>query len=164
VAATPAGEDRRAAYLADLGTVCGRRFDRTRDAADLDRAVALNREALAAVAETDANWPFLMTGVGIAYRKRGQATGVGTDLDQAVDCGTRALAAAPSGHPVTFFVVPDQGAVVTRLGMTDAPSRTHDPGGGVTGSGGIEGPLIGTRPPTGRSRRNVGAGHRCPTR
>jgi len=30
--------------------------------------------------------------------------------------------------PVTSFVVPDQGAVVARSGMTDAPSRTHDPG------------------------------------
>ncbi|WP_257922434.1 VOC family protein, partial [Amycolatopsis iheyensis] len=42
--------------------------------------------------------------------------------------------------PVTFFVVPDQGAVVTRPGMTCAPSRRHDPGGGVTGSGGIDRP------------------------
>lgn len=31
-------------------------------------------------------------------------------------------------NPVTFFVVPDQGAVVTRSGMAYAPSRTHDPG------------------------------------
>src|SRR2546430_6754171 len=30
---------------------------------------------------------------------------------------------------------------IARLGMADAPSRTHDPGGGVTGPGGIEGPL-----------------------
>src|SRR5690606_40243144 len=37
----------------------------------------------------------------------------------------------PTGFaPVTFFVVPDQGAVVARFGMTDAPSRVHDPGGG----------------------------------
>ncbi|MEV6830545.1 hypothetical protein [Amycolatopsis sp. NPDC051102] len=30
--------------------------------------------------------------------------------------------------PVTFFVAPDQGVVVTRPGMTCAPSRRHDPG------------------------------------
>ena len=42
---------------------------------------------------------------------------------------------------VTFFVVPDQGTVVARPGMTCALSRTHDPGGGVTGSGGIDRPL-----------------------
>jgi hypothetical protein len=35
--------------------------------------------------------------------------------------------------PVIFLVAPDQGALVARLGMTYAPSRTHDPGGGVTG-------------------------------
>ncbi|QFZ18559.1 hypothetical protein [Saccharothrix syringae] len=52
--------------------------------------------------------------------------------------------------PVTFFVVPDQGAVVAGSGMTCAPSRRHDPGGGVTGPGGIAGPLIGTRPPAGQ--------------
>jgi hypothetical protein len=37
--------------------------------------------------------------------------------------------------PVTFFVAPDQGVVVARSGMTSAPSRRHDPGGGVTGPG-----------------------------
>jgi hypothetical protein len=36
---------------------------------------------------------------------------------------------------VTFFVAPDQGVVVARPGMTYSPSRTHDPGGGVTGFG-----------------------------
>jgi hypothetical protein len=49
--------------------------------------------------------------------------------------------------PRYLFVAPDQGVVVARSGMTDAPSRVHDPGGGVTGPGGIGGPLIGTRPP-----------------
>jgi hypothetical protein len=37
--------------------------------------------------------------------------------------------------PVTFFVVPAMGLLVAGSGMTYAPSRTHDPGGGVTGSG-----------------------------
>uniref|UniRef100_UPI003978CB84 helix-turn-helix domain-containing protein n=1 Tax=Amycolatopsis sp. lyj-346 TaxID=2789289 RepID=UPI003978CB84 len=60
--------------------------------------------------------------------------------------GDQVSAEALASLPVTFFVAPDQGVVVARPGMTDAPSRTHDPGGGVTGPGGIEGPLIGTRP------------------
>ncbi|WP_245761848.1 trypsin-like serine protease [Saccharopolyspora shandongensis] len=55
-----------------------------------------------------------------------------------------------NAYPVTFFVAPDLGVVVARSGMTDAPSRRHDPGGGVTGPGGIDRPLIGTRPPAGQ--------------
>jgi hypothetical protein len=40
--------------------------------------------------------------------------------------------------PVTFFVVPDQGAVVARLGMTDATVEGMIRGGGI-GSGGHQG-------------------------
>ncbi|EFL12361.1 transposase [Streptomyces sp. AA4] len=53
--------------------------------------------------------------------------------------------------------------MVARSGMTVSPSRSDDPGGGVTGPGGIDRPLIRTRPPLGRSPRNVGAGARCST-
>ncbi|RNH97607.1 hypothetical protein EEZ25_30160 [Micromonospora aurantiaca] len=35
---------------------------------------------------------------------------------------------------------------VARLGITYCPCRTDDPGG-VAGPGGVDGPLIGTRPP-----------------
>src|SRR5690554_2490576 len=45
------------------------------------------------------------------------------------------------------------------------PCRMDDPGGVVAGPGGVDGPLIGTRPPGswGRSLRNVGAGSRRQT-
>ncbi|SCG14852.1 hypothetical protein GA0070610_1071 [Micromonospora echinofusca] len=50
-------------------------------------------------------------------------------------------------HPVTFLIVPSRGPSVARPGMTSCPCRLHDPGGVVAGSGGVGGPLIGTRPP-----------------
>jgi hypothetical protein len=74
------------------------------------------------------HWDF--PGASLVTAHRGRPEGSGTD-------------------PVTFFVALDQGAPVARPGMTESPSRTHDPGGGVTGFGGIGGPLIATRPPTG---------------
>ena len=52
----------------------------------------------------------------------------------------RCAFSADGKPPGTFFVVRDQGAVVAMSGMSDAPVD-HDPGGGVTGIGGIEGSL-----------------------
>ncbi|OON28151.1 hypothetical protein BSA16_28300 [Micromonospora sp. Rc5] len=49
--------------------------------------------------------------------------------------------------PVTFLIVPGWGPSVARPGMTSCPCRFDDPGGVVAGSGGVGGPLIGTRPP-----------------
>ena len=51
--------------------------------------------------------------------------------------------------PVTFLIVPSRGPSVARPGMTYCPCRADDPGGVVAGSGGVGGPLIGTRPPPG---------------
>ena len=73
------------------------------------------------------------------------------------------MAAQDFATPVTFFAAPDQGVVVARSGTIYAPSRTHDPGGGVTGPGGIDRPLMGTRP-AGKVGlvAPLGAGARCP--
>lgn len=50
------------------------------------------------------------------------------------------------GVPVTLFTVLHRRATVARPGMTPCPCLSHDPGGGVAGCGGVDGPLIGTRP------------------
>ena len=39
--------------------------------------------------------------------------------------------------PVTFLVSPMMGMLVAELGMTDCPCRMDDPGGVVTGLGGV---------------------------
>lgn len=53
---------------------------------------------------------------------------------------------APASCPVTLFTVLHRRATVARPGMTPCPCLSHDPGGGVAGCGGVDGPLIGTRP------------------
>ncbi len=60
--------------------------------------------------------------------RRGTSTG-----PAALPAATAHQPAAPSPtSPVTFFVVPDEGAVVAGSGLACASSRTHDLGGGVT--------------------------------
>lgn len=55
-------------------------------------------------------------------------------------------ASTASPSPVTLFTVLHRRATVARPGMTPCPCLSHDPGGGVAGCGGVDGPLIGTRP------------------
>jgi hypothetical protein len=51
------------------------------------------------------------------------------------------------GQPPRYLVHgPEARAPVASSGMTSFPCRSHDPGGGVAGIGGIDGPLIGTGP------------------
>lgn len=47
--------------------------------------------------------------------------------------------------PVTLSTVLRRRATVARPGMTRSPCLTHDPGGGVAGCGGVDGPLIDLR-------------------
>lgn len=49
--------------------------------------------------------------------------------------------------PLPFWWPRRQGVLVAGLGMTDCPCRVHDPGGVVTGAGGVGRLLIGTGPP-----------------
>ncbi|TQC37708.1 hypothetical protein EEB14_61055, partial [Rhodococcus sp. WS4] len=52
--------------------------------------------------------------------------------------------ARPGSHsgvpPVTLFTVLHRRATVARPGMTPCPCLSHDPGGGVAGCGGVDGP------------------------
>ncbi|EID81552.1 hypothetical protein W59_02286 [Rhodococcus opacus RKJ300 = JCM 13270] len=67
-----------------------------------------------------------------------------------VDDDANELGAGGSGYlvldkPVTLFTVLHRRATVARPGMTPCPCLTHDPGGGVAGCGGVDGPLIDLR-------------------
>ena len=67
-----------------------------------------------------------------------------------INSAVSALAAQGSAlrpGPRYLFDHPQPGISVARSGMALAPCRMHDPGGVAAGPGGVDGPLIGTRPP-----------------
>jgi hypothetical protein len=66
---------------------------------------------------------------------------------QAEKLGFDVFAFGEHHNPRYLFDHPQPGISVARSGMALAPCRTHDPGGVAAGPGGVDGPLIGTRPP-----------------
>ncbi|MDT2005818.1 hypothetical protein FXW78_15575 [Rhodococcus opacus] len=95
--------------------------------------------------------PYTPTGHFISATRFRQLSGsVYPDAAQAKRNGkkgaTEALWTANAGDDGAPRTVLRRRATVARPGMTRCPCLSHDPGGGVAGCGGVDGPLIGTRP------------------
>src|SRR6185312_14564219 len=75
------------------------RFERTGRAADLDRAINLGEQALAATPTDHSDRPMYLYNLGIALHDRFERTGRAADLDRAISVGEQALAGTPADHP-----------------------------------------------------------------
>ncbi len=102
VAATPADDSNRPAYLAMLGVALQIRFERTGTASDLAEAVEMAQRAAEATPAGHRDLPRQLANLGAALQRRyDQVGGISGlhDLDAAVDAYRRAVAASPPGDP-----------------------------------------------------------------
>jgi hypothetical protein len=99
MADTPFDHPGRVSRLSNLGIALQTRFSRTGAAADLDRAVDVGAETVAAAGPDHPNLARYLGNLGAALQTRFTRTGVPADLDRAVDLGDAALEATPPDHP-----------------------------------------------------------------
>ena len=83
----------------DLSTAVRLQSDLTRNASDLDEAMALGREALGVVPADDPDWPWLAFRLSLLLRESVDRTGRLADLDEAVTLSRDAVRATPPEHP-----------------------------------------------------------------
>ena len=99
IAATPATDPRRSAYLSNLGVALWQRFERAGTAADIDEALSLLAEAVKATPARSADaWG--TTNLGLAMRSRYKRIGQVSDLNGAVWFLREAAEAVEPGHPM----------------------------------------------------------------
>jgi tetratricopeptide (TPR) repeat protein len=95
VSATPPNHPSRPEYLSNLGIALQVRFEGTGQQTDLDRAIALGRDAMSATP----NHPKYLSNLGAALQTRFRYTGRSSDLDEAIAVGRKAVSATPPGRP-----------------------------------------------------------------
>ena len=91
---------------------CEARFERTGDLADLDAAIDLLRQAVAASPADHPDRARYLSNLGVALRARFERTGDRADLDAAVDAGRQAVAASPADHPDRALYLSNLGAAL----------------------------------------------------
>jgi tetratricopeptide (TPR) repeat protein len=99
LAITPVDAPARPGYLWLLAATLRSRFIVGRDAADLDAAVVVGREAIATASDNDLRMPAFLAFLTETLFTRYELTGTAADLDDGVAGIARALAATPSVHP-----------------------------------------------------------------
>ena len=83
----------------NLGVALRARFERDGSAPDLDRAIGLVEDAVAATDPNHPNRAMYLSGLGLYLRARFELSGSSDDLNQAVDVAEEAVAATPANHP-----------------------------------------------------------------
>jgi tetratricopeptide (TPR) repeat protein len=86
-------------FLANLGVAMQTRFERTGHLADLDYAIELKEQAVAATPGHHPDLTTRLSNLGLALQARYQFTGDLTALDRAIETGRQAVAATPVDHP-----------------------------------------------------------------
>ena len=99
VAASPADDPGRAAYLVNLCTALRTRSERTGDRADLDAAIDAGWQAVAASPADDPDRTASLASLGAALEIRSQQGGDRADMDTAIDLLRQAVAASPADDP-----------------------------------------------------------------
>jgi tetratricopeptide (TPR) repeat protein len=89
----------RAGSLANLSMSLLARFERAKDPADADEAVAAGRRALAAAEEDDPDIEAVLSALGNALNARYRSTHSDADLDEAIGILTLLVEQAGPGHP-----------------------------------------------------------------
>ncbi|MFE7272974.1 CHAT domain-containing protein [Streptomyces sp. NPDC057623] len=122
LAATPADDPDRAAMLNNLGTALTSGFSHTKRPADLDEAVRVGRECVAAAAAHPDRAMYLTT-LGEACHSRFRQTRSAADLEEAVDVLRRAVEATPAGHGQRARRLEQLGdALRSRFDLTGSPA------------------------------------------
>ncbi|MFI9811551.1 CHAT domain-containing protein [Saccharothrix variisporea] len=118
-----AGESNRTAYAANLVMALRGRYERLRDTADLDEAIAVARTATRTEPEGNPRRSGLLAQLSSALRVRHDHFGDITDLEEALSAGRQAVAAAPNGHPHHALCLSELSAVlVSRYLRTRIPA------------------------------------------
>ena len=85
--------------LSNLGNALQARFGHTGVLGDLDEAITIGRDAVAATPTDHPHRPRRLSNLGFALRLRFERTGVLGDLDEAIALFRDAVAATPTNHP-----------------------------------------------------------------
>ncbi len=110
--------------LSNLGNALQARFERTGQLADLDEAITLFRDAVAATPVGHPERPGRLSNLGAALRTRFGRTGQLADLDQAITARQEAVAAIPADHPDRPVILSEP------RGLAAGPVRAHRAAGG----------------------------------
>jgi tetratricopeptide (TPR) repeat protein len=84
-----------AGWLSNLGLALQARYEQTEALADLDGAIRVGRQAVAAAPAGHPDRAAMLSNLGLALRARFERTGALADLDEGVQVGRQAVAAAP---------------------------------------------------------------------
>ena len=91
-------------YLASRGMYMFSAYQRTGQAADLDRAVSALQDAATVCAADDPGRPGILANLGLFLHARYQRNGDGADLDAAIDAGRQAAASAAAEYRTMTLV------------------------------------------------------------
>jgi hypothetical protein len=94
------------------------RFELTGHSADLDEAITVGRDAVAATPADHLNRPMYLSNLSLALRVRFESIGQLTDLEEAITVGGEAVAAT--------CTVPKLNARVMTWGFTHSTRTWHD--------------------------------------
>jgi tetratricopeptide (TPR) repeat protein len=110
--AARADDRNHAAVLSNLCAALRIRFERTGELADLNLAVAVGEQAVAATLTDDPGLGAALANLAAALQRRFERTGALADLDHAVDLDEQALAATPSGNPDRAGILSNLGSIL----------------------------------------------------
>jgi hypothetical protein len=91
------------------------RFELIGHSADLDEAITVGRDAVAATPADHLNRPMYLSNLSLALRVRFESTGQLTDLEEAITVGGEAVAATPLDHTYRPGRLSDLGAALRAL-------------------------------------------------
>jgi tetratricopeptide (TPR) repeat protein len=100
--------------LSNLGAAMRARFDYSGAVEDLDAAIQLGRQAVAATDEDHPGRAMYLSNLGAALLARSEHSGPPADLDAAIQLGQRALAACPEDHPGRVMFLSNLGRALQR--------------------------------------------------
>jgi hypothetical protein len=109
--------------VSDFWAALQERFNRIGELADLDEAITVTRELVAAAPAGHPDRPAYLSDLGAALQARFAHTGALTDLDDAISVVRDAVAASPAGHPGHAMCLSNLGnALVARFARIGEPA------------------------------------------
>jgi tetratricopeptide (TPR) repeat protein len=96
---TPDGHPHKPLCLSNLGISLWRRFERTDELDDLERAIVTKRRAVDLTPDDHPDKPTRLTNLGISLQGRFERIGVLDDLEQAITAKRCAVELTPDDHP-----------------------------------------------------------------
>jgi tetratricopeptide (TPR) repeat protein len=101
-------------YLNNLGIALQRRFEQTQSIEDIDRAVQMNKKAVASTFDNHPHYASRFNNLGAGLQSRFELTGEMEDLNQAITAKEQAVPSSPDDHPGRAMYLDNLGNLLQR--------------------------------------------------